>query len=345
MGRPSRTLLVVTFALLCLLWGTTWAAIKVQLRGIPPFAGVALRFGLASLVLLALAPRFGVRFGTTRRERVLWLVVALLSFCGSYGIVYWAEQHGVPSGLAAVLFAIFPLLTAGLAHLAVPEERLSGKAVLGMLGALAGLAVIFSEDFARLGGREVARAALVMLGSPVVAAVSNIAVKRWGHDVHPISISAVPMGLTAVVMGAVAAAVERDRPLLPDPLAWAALVYLAVFGSALTFSLYYWLMRHVPVTRVSLIAYLTPLVAVLIGTLWMDEPMTGRVLAGSALVLAGVALALHRPRTAGAAAAGREEPDRPGRRTACRSPLDAPSCPRRPRTSSRGTRARGRWTA
>ena len=142
--RPSRTLLAGTFILLCLIWGTTWAAIKIQLQGIPPFAGVAIRFGLASVLLLALAPRFGVRFGATRRERVLWVAIALLSFCGSYGLVYWAEGNGVPSGLAAVLFATFPLLTAALAHLLVPGERLTVQGLAGMLVGLGGLCLLFS---------------------------------------------------------------------------------------------------------------------------------------------------------------------------------------------------------
>jgi drug/metabolite transporter (DMT)-like permease len=90
--------------------------------------------------------------------------------------------------------------------------------------------------------------------------------------------------------------VEHNRAILPEPRAWAALVYLAIFGSAITFSLYYWLMRYLSVTRLSLIAYLTPVLAVVIGTLWLHEPLTRRVGAGSALVLGGVALAMHRPR-------------------------------------------------
>jgi drug/metabolite transporter (DMT)-like permease len=256
---------------------------------------VAIRFGLASVVLLILAPRFGVRFGASRRERVLWVAIALLSFCGSYGLVYWAEANGVPSGLAAVLFATFPLLTAALAHVLIPGERLTVQGVAGMLVGLGGLCLLFSEDFARLGGEHVARNSAILLIAPFVSAVANVAAKRWGHDVHPISLSAVPMGLTALLMGAFALVVERHQPILPDVRAWAALVYLAIFGSAVTFSLYYWLMRHLPVTRVSLIAYLTPMLAVVIGTLWLHEPLTGRLGAGSGLVLAGVALAMHRP--------------------------------------------------
>jgi drug/metabolite transporter (DMT)-like permease len=161
-----------------------------------------------------------------------------------------------------------------------------------MLVGLLGLAVLFSEDFAKLGGPHVARNSAILLLAPFVSAVANVAAKRWGRDVHPISLSAVPMGLTAVVMGIFALVVEHGR-LVFDLRAWAAMVYLAIFGSAITFSLYYWLMRHLPVTRLSLIAYLTPVLAVLIGTVFLHEPITGRLGAGSALVLGGVALAMH----------------------------------------------------
>jgi drug/metabolite transporter (DMT)-like permease len=293
-ARPGPGLLVATFLLLSLIWGTTWAAIRVGLRGIPPFTGVALRFALASVVLLALAPLFHVRFGGTRRERGLWLVVAALSFCGSYGIVYWCEQW-LPSGLAAVLFATFPLFTALLAHVALPAERLTWRSVLGILLGFTGVAVIFSEDLATLlDDTRVEMAAAVFLASPLVSSVANVAVKKWGHGIHPISLSAVPMALTGAAMGLLAVATESSAPMRFDFPSVAATVYLALFGTALTFSLYYWLLSHLPATRIALITYLTPLVAVLVGTVLLDEPLTARILGGAALVVGGVALAVQR---------------------------------------------------
>ena len=265
------------------------------LRGIPPFTGVAIRFTIASLALLLVGLVTHVPLGRPPRERWLWLVNAALTFSTSYGVVYWSEQW-VPSGLTAVLFATYPLFVAVLAHFALPSERLTSKAAAGILLGFAGAAVIFSEDLSLLGGPRVAFASAIVLVSPLVSAVASVAVKRWGHGIHPISLTAVPMGITGVVMGGVAAATERGRPIVWNEASVGALLYLALFGSAVTFSLYYWLLSHVRATRLSLVAYTIPVVAVGVGILFMGEALSGRVLAGSALVLAGVAMAVHSPR-------------------------------------------------
>lgn len=139
----------------------------------------------------------------------------------------------------------------------------------------------------------VAVGAVVMLASPLVAAVASVAVKKWGAGIHPFSLTAVPMGMTAVIMGAIAVLVERDRSVVFDRVSVTALLYLAIFGSVITFSLYYWLLSRIPVTRVSLIAYTIPLVAVAIGAGFMNEPFTPRTVAGSLLVVVGVALAVR----------------------------------------------------
>ena len=132
MSAPSPARILVTFIVLTLIWGTTWAIIRVGLEGIPPFTGVALRFAIAGAVLLVLARRAGIPLGRMRTERRLWIVNAVLSFCVSYGVVYWAEQW-LPSGLASVLFATFPLWVALLAHLALPAERLGRGLTKGVV--------------------------------------------------------------------------------------------------------------------------------------------------------------------------------------------------------------------
>ncbi len=302
MKPPGRLLSVATVLLLSAIWGTTWAAIRIGLKGIPPFLGVSLRFAIAAVALFALARFAGVRFGTGRRERTLWVVNGILSFCISYGVVYWSEQW-VPSGLASVLFATFPLFVAVLAHFALPEESLGSAAAAGILIGLGGVALIFSEDFGKLGGPGVAAASVVMLISPLVSAVASVSVKKWGQGIHHLSLTAAPMGLAGIVMGALYLAMERDRDVTWTHESVGALLYLAIVGSALTFSLYYWLLAHLPATRVSLVAYLTPVVAVTVGAVFLDEPYTLRTLVGSALVVGGVALATRPARRAIASAA------------------------------------------
>jgi drug/metabolite transporter (DMT)-like permease len=284
-GRENATLV-----LLILIWGTTWAAIRIGLAGIPPITGVALRFTIAGLLLLLLCRWRGIPLGRTAVERRLWLLNAALSFCGSYGIVYWAEQT-VPSGLTAVIFSTFPLFTLAFAHLLIPGDALRLGSLAGGVLALGGLVLVYSEDFAALGNGDVRRAAAILLISPAVSAYAAVAVKRWGKDVHPLSITAVPMLLAGVFMGGLALVVERGRTVRFDAVSIGALLYLAVIGSAVTFTLYYWLMGRMQVTRLSLIAFVIPVVALLLGALAFHEPVTWRIVAGSALVLSGVGVA------------------------------------------------------
>ena len=291
MSRPARGVAVSAYAALCLIWGTTWAAIRIGLDGVPPLTGVALRFGLASVILLILAAIRRIRLGGSRRERALWVVNGLFSFTISYNVVYWCEQW-VPSGLAAVLFATFPLFVALLAPMALPGETTGRAEILGTIIGFAGIAVIFSEDLASLGGPRVVTAAAVMLISPLAAAIGSLSVKRWGRGVHHLSLTAIPMGITAGVSGGLALLLERDRAFVWEPRSVGAIVYLAVLGSAVTFSLYFWLLEHLPARRMSLVAYITPLVAVTVGVL-RGEPMTARILLGAALVIGGVAAAVQ----------------------------------------------------
>ncbi len=293
MRKPSPLLLAGAFALVTFVWGTTWGVIRIGLdAGIPPFAGVSLRFALASAVLLLLAPFLGDRIHRSRRVLGLWLMNASLNFCIPYGVVHWGEQW-VPSGLAAVLFATYPLMLALMAHAILPAERLRGGSLMGILVGFGGVAVIFSEDLASLGGPGVALAAVVILAAPLTSSVTSVVIKRWGQGVHPFSLTAVPMGLTAGVMGAVSLAAEPVRAIPVNATTVGTLIYLGIFGSALTFTLYFWMLSHMPATRLSLMTYIIPVVAVLVGTVFLDEPFTPRILAGSVLVLAGVALAVQ----------------------------------------------------
>ena len=163
------------------------------------------------------------------------------------------------------------------------------------------MALIFSDDLEPAGRTGVLTAAAVMLLSPVASAASNVAVKRWGSGLHPLSLTAVPMGLCALLTGALAVAFERQVELVWSVESVMALIYLGIAGSAVTFTLYFWLLSFVPATRLSLITYAAPVVAVIIGVLWMDEPIEAGMVSGSALILLGTGLAMG----------GRRE-DRPG---------------------------------
>ena len=228
----------LTFVALCLIWGSTWSVIAIGLQGIPPFTGVAIRFAIAAAILFVVARVTAVRFGRGRREVGLWWVNALLAFSGSYGVVYWTEQY-VPSGLTAILFATYPLFVAIISHFTLPGERLQVVSTIGTIVGFGGVAVIFSSDFAELGGRQVLIASIVMMLSPFISAISSISVKKWGEGIHPLSLTTIPMAMTAGIMAPIAFAFERDRTVVFDTVSVGALLYLAIVGSAVSFTLYF----------------------------------------------------------------------------------------------------------
>ncbi len=289
-SRPSTFKLIGAFCVMTVIWGTTWAAIRIGLESIPPLAGIALRFGIAGTLLLTIALVRGVQLGRKPREKLLWVINGFFSFCVSYGVVYWGEQY-VPSGLAAVLFATYPLFVAIIAHFLLPDERLRALSIVGILIGFCGVVVIFSEDFASLGGPMVLTAASVMLISPLAAAMASVLVKRWGSEIHPLSWASLPMLITATVRGAGTAIFERHLAITLDLTSVVAVLYLAVFGSAVTFSLYFWLLQHSSASKLALLAYLTPILAIITGAILLSEPITLRTLGGTVLVLFGVALA------------------------------------------------------
>ena len=293
--KPTPGVRAASLATLVAIWGTTWAVIRIGLGGIPPFTGVALRFGIAGLVLWMVAFALGLRGARLRAPWWLWTAQGLLTFGVSYGLVYWAEQW-VPTGLTAVLFATFPLWVAVLAHVALPGERMRPIGVAGLLIALGGVVLLFSQDLRSLGGSRVAFASAVLLLAPLSSAIAQIVVKRWGRDVHPVTLNAGSMVIASVVMGVLAFALERHRSMRFDSTSVGSLVYLALLGTCVTFSLYFWLLRHMTATGLSLTAYAIPVVAVIVGALLFDESITPQLLLGALLVVAGTALAsVRRP--------------------------------------------------
>lgn len=290
MSLRGRELAV--FLALTLIWGTTWAAIRFGLEGFPPLAGVAIRFLIAGSILFVLARWRGEKLGTTAIERRLWLYNGIATFIVPFSVIYWAEQI-VPSGLASLLFATFPLWLVLMSRWILPEERSSWPRLLGVLLGFAGVAVIFSEDFDRLGGDEVRFRGLVLLLASAISASGSLAIKRWGKGSTPLSFAAVPMLFAALSCGLLSLALEGDLAIRFDGRAILATLYLAIVGSVLAFTLYFWLLARSSAVVVSLISYTAPVIAVLLGVLVLAEPLTARMLAGGLLVLSGVAAALR----------------------------------------------------
>ena len=285
-GRDPLPTLV--FCVLCFIWGSTWLAIKIGLEDSPPFLSAGFRFALAGGSLALIIALKGVALSHSKRTWFLLMLSGILIGLG-YAAVYWGEQY-ISSGLAAMLFATFPLFVALFSHIALPEERLTPLKISGILLGLFGIALIFSDSLT-LKSEGSLWGALALLLSAALLAASNILVKREFHHVNPMTLTAVQMSSGAILLLAVGFASERIGDFRITPSSMGALFYLSMVGTVLAFVIYYWLMKRIPVTRISLIVLITPVVAVLLGWLFLGEALNFKMVLGSALVLGGVALA------------------------------------------------------
>jgi drug/metabolite transporter (DMT)-like permease len=284
---PSPTVVVLLLALLCVVWGSTWLVIKQGLEDLPPFLGVGLRFCLAGVVMALVAPAIRRREGGSVPTLGLTLVVAIAEFGVSYGIVYRAETV-VASGLVAVLWAVYPLLMAACGHVALPGERLPARAWVGFGAGFVGVALLFATDLAATGPEAWGWGAAVIFGAAVVALGTTI-LKKHGHGVSSALLNRNGMLVTGPLFLVCWWLTERELPVRFTGQAVFSIVYLAIMGTVITFGVYFWLLRHVAAFRLSLIAYVIPLVALAMGAVWGDEQVGGSTLVGTGLILLGVA--------------------------------------------------------
>jgi drug/metabolite transporter (DMT)-like permease len=284
MSRPAVWSL---YALLVAIWSSTWVAIKVGLEDTPPLLGAGVRFALAGVGLLVLARLRGRSLST---DRVLAGVLAVLPFAATYGLIYWGEQY-VPSGLAAVLFGVLPIYVALIASVWLRDEPLRPRLLAGVVLALAGLVLAFSESVALGDSRWAVVAALACVVAPLGGAIGSVTTKRRGAGVDALVLN----GWAAVGGGAlllVASAVSENW----SRAAWTvgavgSIVYLAAFGTALAFVTLTRLLAELPAVTMSFIALLLPFGALAFGALVYGEPLTVAELGGAALVAAGIAVA------------------------------------------------------
>ena len=277
------------FAVLCLVWGSTWLVIKVGYGGLGPFNVAALRFLVAGLAMAALVPVMRARWPRGRREWGLALFVGAVLFAADYGLIYWGEQW-LDSGLTAVLFATSPLATALVAHAVLPAERATPRRLGGTLVAFLGVATLFAGSL-RLDA-SLALPMLAIVGAAFAGALGTVATKRHGAGMHPAGLNA-PAMLVGGGLLLAASFLAGEAPRVPTAgRTWAAVLYLALAGSVLTFLLYFRLLQAWPATTMSLIAVLVPLVALALGYAALRETPSAWTGLGTVLILGGVWLSL-----------------------------------------------------
>ncbi len=285
--RSWKTLLA--FAIIYLVWGSTFLAIRIGVHDMPPLVMATMRFVVAGLVLYVWMLARGEPSPTARQWRAASLL-AIPYFVMDYGLVFWAEQR-VPSGVTAVMLGTIPAFMALSEIIFLKTQKLTARLALALLIGCGGVAVLMSHSLA-LGGAPIDRlGALALIVASLSWSVSSAFTRKLPLPPSKAMSSGVQMLAGGVFLTIAAGAFDEFRnfhPLAVSRAAWLSLLYLIVFGSIIAFTAYTWLIHHESPTKVGTYAYVNPVVAVLLGYFLAGEPLGLRTIFGALCILVSV---------------------------------------------------------
>ena len=254
---------ILGYAALCLIWGTTWLAIRIVVGSVPPFAAAEIRFAIAAFLLLVIAIVQKRPWPRHHREWDALIVLGFTIMAVPYGLLFWAEQY-VASSMTAVLFSSMPLFVALLTPL-LTQAKVPRLAVLSMLVAFGGLLVLFYTGIGS-GGRALLGGVAILV-AVILSAWSVIYAKHRLHEVDSVVSTGLQLAFGAIALLWATWALESHRHAVWTKSALFSLTFLVVFGSCAAFVIYYWLLKRMQPYQLASISLIVPVIALLEGAL------------------------------------------------------------------------------
>ena len=276
------------FIALCLIWGSTWYFIKISLNaGVPPFFGVGFRFFLSGLLffLIIFFKKESIPFN--RQAIKLYLSFGLLNFALSYGITYWATQY-VYSSISSILWGLFPIFTSVMAHFMLSgddNEKITSNKLKALFLGFIGMVFIGSNQSIDLQSQSFL-AIMVLVGAIIIAAWPSVLYKKYNDVVGPYQMNAVCQVLTGVIMLSLSSLLKEDLAQIvwTDQLLFAS-AYLVLFGGVISWGIYFWLYQYLSVTQVTYVAIFPPIVAIILGWIFLNEVLSAKEIIGTIFIL------------------------------------------------------------
>src|SRR6202166_2610038 len=288
-GHRATWKTLLAFAIIYFVWGSTFLAIRVGVREVPPLILAAMRFFVAGVVLYVWMIARGERSPSGREWRSACLL-GIVIFVMDYGLLFWAEQR-VPSGIAAVMLATIPVFMALSEIIFLRTQTLTIRLVLALLIGIGGVAGLMSRSV-NLGGAPIDKmGAVALIFASISWSVASALTRKLTLPASKVMSSGAQMLAGGVFLAVTAAALGEFRNFHPWSVSrevWFALLYLIVAGSIVGFTAYVWLIHHESPTKVGTYAYVNPIVAVLVGYFLGGEALSLRTILGTVFVLIGV---------------------------------------------------------
>ncbi len=265
-------------------------ALKLGLWSLPPFLAAGIRFFLAFIFLFLFAIFQKIKFPRGFKSHLFLIGFGLINFTGNYVFVYWGQQY-IDSGLASVLFSVMPFFVLFLSIRFLPEEKINLKKFLGVIIGFMGVITIFWNQLSFTDQHPMAIYGMIsVLIGPFFASIGTVTAKRVGKKMHPTVLVTFPMFYTSLSFFILYLIFERNSHPVFDFNAIFSLLYLSIFGTALAFVIYFWMLKRASAVIMSMITFVTPPMALFWGWLLMGEHISIFLIVGMILILAGIYL-------------------------------------------------------
>ena len=295
--QPRAWKVLLAFAIIYIVWGSTFLAIRVGVREVPPFLLAGMRFLIAGFILFAWMLGKRTAF-PNMREWVSISILAVLFFVGDYGLVFWAERR-VASGITAVMMATIPVFMALSEILFLKTQRLTARLGIALLVGIGGVLVLISRSISFGDAPIDTLGALALIVAAISWAVGSALTRKLTLPSSKALSSGAQMLTGGVLLAMTSAALGEFHGFRVQAVslkAWLALAYLIVAGSIIAFTAYVWLIHHESPTKVGTYAYVNPVVAVLLGYFLGGEALSLRTIIGTMLVLVSVVVITTAPK-------------------------------------------------
>jgi drug/metabolite transporter (DMT)-like permease len=293
MAARKKTLVIIAFAALYLIWGSTYLGIRFSIQTIPPFLMAGARFVLAGIIMYAIAWSQGIGKSTWANWRTSLIIGACLLLGGNGGVTI--SEEFIDSGLAALIVAIVPIYIVLLGWITGMTRRPTAVMWMGLAGGFLGVAVLFGPGLHvhSSAGRNPAIGISILLVTSFIWSAGSLYSRVAKHAPSPFLTAAQQMicgGILLVIAGVITGELPQFHPASVSILSLFSFIYLVFIGAVVGYTAYIWLLRHCDPANVATYAYVNPIVAVLLGTFFADETVTRRTLIAAALIIGSVAL-------------------------------------------------------
>jgi drug/metabolite transporter (DMT)-like permease len=292
---PRRLQVVIAFALVYVIWGSTYLGMRIAVEHLTPLMMGALRFTTAGAIMLGFRALCGDRILVPRRDLFRLAIIGVLLLVTANVVTAWSELY-ITSGLAALFYAVTPLWILIVERLCHSTDRLSARGVAGIALGILGVAILLwpsisAPGHASFSARQLFGKALI-LGSTLSWAAGSVLTKRWRMPIDPFTASGWQMLFGGIISGVLGLLLgDLHRTVWAANSLW-AIVYLVSAGSLVGYTAYVWLLKNVPIAKVATYVYVNPIIALILGCLFHGEKIDGYMIGGAVVIIFAVILVI-----------------------------------------------------